>query len=128
MKCAITGRPYTVYGYKGKQVRDNLHSLDLVEAFWLVFQRPRVAEVYNMGGGRESHCSMLEAIALCEDLTGRKLNWSYRDDARIGDHIWWIGDLGRFKSHYPEWRVTRDVPAILREIRDELVARRLAHA
>ena len=103
-------------GYKGKQVRDNIHSADLVNAFWHVFQNPRSAEVYNIGGGRHANCSMLEAIALCEELTGRPMNWSYDEDHRIGDHIWWIGDVRRFQSHYPDWRLTYDIRAILAEI------------
>lgn len=118
MKCAMGGDPYTVIGYKGKQVRDNIHSWDLVNAFWHVYQNPRVAEVYNIGGGRESNCSMKEAISICEKITGKKMNISYQDDARIGDHIWWIGDLSKFKSHYPEWGITKNVEEILTEIHD----------
>ena len=83
-------RPYSVFGYKGKQVRDNIHSHDLVEAFWQFFQSPRAGEVYNLGGGRHSNCSMLEAIDTCEQITGRKLSWTYVEDNRIGDHIWYI--------------------------------------
>ena len=96
MKCTVGGRPYRVFGYKGnKQVRDNIHSHDLVEAFWQFFRAPRVAEVYHLGGSRHSNCSMLEAIALCEEIRGRKLDWSYVEDNRIGDHIWWIAEGGR---------------------------------
>ena len=120
MKCAITGQPYTVFGYKGKQVRDNIHSADLVNAFWCVFQRPRQAEVYNIGGGRFANCSMLEAITLCEELTGRKLNWSYAETNRVGDHIWWISDTRRFQAHYPEWHMTYDVRAMLVEIHEAM--------
>jgi len=116
MKCAITGRKYTVYGYKGKQVRDNIHSNDLIRCFHEFFKAPRVGEVYNIGGGRFSNCSMLEAIRLSEEITGRPMNWSYAEANRIGDHIWWISDNGRFERHYPEWHLTYDVPAILREI------------
>lgn len=116
MKCTAMGKPYRVFGYKGKQVRDNIHSHDLVEAFWQFFQSPRVGEVYNIGGGRHSNCSMLEAIGLCEQISGRKLQWSYVEDHRIGDHIWWISDVDKFHSHYPDWRQRYDVPAILREI------------
>jgi CDP-paratose 2-epimerase len=90
MKCAASGRPYTVFGYKGKQVRDNIHTHDLVEAIWLFIQKPRSAAIYNMGGSRFSNCSMLEAIAACERITNRSMNWSYKDGNRIGDHIWWI--------------------------------------
>ena len=116
MKCAVTGGAYKVLGYKGKQVRDNIHSRDLVAAFWQVFEKPRVAEVYNIGGARHANCSMLEAIALCEELTGRPMNWSYVEDNRIGDHIWWISDVRRFQSHYPDWRFTYDIRAMLKEI------------
>jgi CDP-paratose 2-epimerase len=120
MKCAVTGDPYRVLGYKGKQVRDNIHSVDLINAFWCVFQRPRRAEVYNIGGGRHANCSMLEAIKICEDLTGRPINWSYVEDNRVGDHIWWIGDVRRFQSHYPEWRCTYDIHEMLAEIHDAM--------
>jgi CDP-paratose 2-epimerase len=116
MKCAATGTPYTVYGYKGKQVRDNIHSADLIGAFAAFATAPRTAEVYNIGGGRYSNCSMLEAISLCEDITGRSMKWSYSDTNRVGDHVWWIGDLNRFSSHYPQWKLRYDVPEILREI------------
>jgi CDP-paratose 2-epimerase len=116
MRCVMTGTHYTVFGYKGKQVRDNIHSADLIRAFDAFFRRPRVAEVYNIGGGRESNCSLLEAINLCEEISGRPLKWSYSEKNRIGDHIWWISDLSRFKSHYPEWKIQYNVPQILREI------------
>jgi CDP-paratose 2-epimerase len=119
MKCAVTGRRYEIFGYKAKQVRDNIHSTDLVSAFQCFHGNPRVAAVYNIGGGRESNCSMLEAIAFCEEITGRAMNWSYCEDHRNGDHIWWISGLKRFKTDYPEWRVTYDVKAILQEIYDE---------
>jgi CDP-paratose 2-epimerase len=116
MRCAATGTPYTVFGYKGKQVRDNIHSADLIRAFHEFFKAPRVAEVYNIGGGRFSNCSMREAVALCEEITGRPMETTYTDQNRAGDHIWWISDIGRFASHYPAWRLEYDVPAILREI------------
>jgi CDP-paratose 2-epimerase len=120
MKCAVTGAHYNVFGYKGKQVRDNIHSLDLVRAFWAVFQAPRVAEVYNIGGGRESNCSMLEAIEICQELTGRPLNWTYKETNRTGDHIWWISDLQHFQQNYPGWRLEYGIREILKEIRDGL--------
>lgn len=116
VKCTLTGTPYTVFGYKGKQVRDNIHSADLVRAFHAFYRAPRCGEVYNMGGGRFSNCSMLEAISMAQEATGRELTWTYRDDNRIGDHIWWISDLARFESHYPEWSLKYDVPAIIAEI------------
>ncbi|MDQ3001291.1 MAG: NAD-dependent epimerase/dehydratase family protein [Fibrobacterota bacterium] len=118
MKCAATGNAYTIFGYKGKQVRDNIHSTDLISAFDAVFRDPVSAEVYNMGGGRESNCSMIEAIDLCEKITGRKMNYSYSEDNRSGDHIWYISDLRKFKQRYPAWRILYDVPRILQEIYD----------
>lgn len=116
MKCAITGQHYTVFGYKGKQVRDNIHSYDLVNAFWHFYQKPRIGEVYNMGGGRHANCSMMEAIELCEEITGRKMDYSYTDNNRIGDHIWWISDVNKFRSHYSEWNYKYNLKDILVEI------------
>ena len=108
---------------KGKQVRDNIHSADLVNAFWHFFQAPRVAEVYNIGGGRHANCSMLEAIAMCERLTGRPMRWSYSETNRTGDHIWWISDIRRFEGHFPGWRLRYDIGAIVGEIHAGLAAR-----
>jgi CDP-paratose 2-epimerase len=116
VKCAVTDRPYVVYGHKGKQVRDNLHAADLAAAFWQFFQAPRAGDVYNIGGGRHSNCSILEALAAVEEITGRAPRWSLREDARIGDHVWWISDTRRFRAHYPAWRPTRDTHAIIGEI------------
>jgi CDP-paratose 2-epimerase len=116
MICTVTGRPYRVFGYKGKQVRDNIHSYDLVEAFAAFIDQPRVAEVYNIGGSRHSNCSMLEAIALCEEISGRKLSWHYEETNRIGDHIWWISDVRRFQEHYPQWKFRYGLRGILEEI------------
>lgn len=116
MKCAVTGTPYTVFGYKGKQVRDNIHSVDLIQAFHQVFQSPKAGAVYNIGGGLHSNCSMVEAITICEEITGRKFNWTYAEDNRIGDHIWWVSDLSRFKSDYPEWKQVHNIRSILTEI------------
>ena len=118
MRCAMTGTPYTVYGYKGKQVRDAVHSRDLIRAFHEFFQAPRVAEIYNIGGGRFSNASVIEAIEMAQDIGGSELVWTYEDVNRIGDHIWWIGDNGRFESHYPAWKLEYDVRRILEEIRD----------
>ena len=118
MKCTVTHTPYTVFGYGGKQVRDNIHSADLIAAFESFCKAPRVGEVYNIGGGRFSNCSMLEAIEICEVLTGEVLDWTYTDTNRIGDHIWWVSDTSRFEKHYPEWRLKYDVPAILKDISD----------
>ncbi|MDX1484636.1 MAG: NAD-dependent epimerase/dehydratase family protein [Alphaproteobacteria bacterium] len=116
MKCATHGIEYKVFGYKGKQVRDNIHSHDLVNAIWSFYQHPRSAEIYNVGGGRECSCSVLEAIKLCEKITGRPLKWSYIDDNRSGDHMWWITDMRRFRGHYPEWRQSYDLETTLTEI------------
>lgn len=116
MKCAMTGREYRIFGYKGKQVRDNIHSSDLVDCFTQVFAAPRVAEVYNIGGSRHSNCSMAEAITLCEEITGNKMKVTYLDHNRIGDHIWWIGDVRKFQAHYPNWAFRYDIRAILEEI------------
>ena len=116
MKCTVTGAPYRVFGYKGKHVRDNSHSHDLVAAFWEFCRSPRCGEVYNMGGSRHSNCSMLEAIRLCEEISGRKLNWTYVEDNRIGDHIWYISDVRRFQSHYPGWKYQYGLREILMEI------------
>jgi CDP-paratose 2-epimerase len=115
MKCCAIGTPYQVFGYKGKQVRDNIHSFDLIQAFDAFFRAPRIAEVYNIGGGRFSNCSMIEAIQIGEAITGRQLHSTYVDDNRMGDHIWWVGDLGRFQSHYPNWKLTYNIEGILRE-------------
>lgn len=118
MRCGMTGTPYTVYGYKGKQVRDALHSSDLIRAFDRFFEAPRSAEVYNIGGGRFSNASVIEAIRLTEEISGRPMEWSYEEQNRVGDHIWWIGDNGRFESHYPGWTLEYNVERILRQIFD----------
>ncbi|MBS1584967.1 MAG: NAD-dependent epimerase/dehydratase family protein [Bacteroidetes bacterium] len=123
MKCAVTGGHYTIFGYKGKQVRDNIHSEDLVNMFWEFYQNPRQGEVYNAGGGRFSNCSMLEAIALCEEISGNKLNYTYSDTNRIGDHIWYISDVSRFISHYPNWHWKYNLKDTLVEIHQSMTAR-----
>jgi CDP-paratose 2-epimerase len=116
MRCVVTGAPYAVLGYKGKQVRDNIHSSDLVRAFDAFFRDPDCGAVYNIGGGRFSNCSMVEAIRLCEEISGKTLDWSYEEQNRIGDHIWWISDNGKFMQRYPAWRQQHDVAGILQEI------------
>ena len=115
-KCVVNGNPYTVFGYKGKQVRDNIHSHDLVNMFWQFYLKPRIGEVYNAGGSRHSNCSMLEAINICEELSGREMIWTYEENNRVGDHIWWISDVRKFKSHFPEWEYRYGIPQILEEI------------
>ena len=116
MRCAITRTPYVIYGYKGKQVRDAIHSRDLIGAFEHFFRAPRIGEIYNIGGGRTSNASVLEAIALAESITGNEVQRSYQESNRIGDHIWWIGSNRRFRSHYPEWALTYGLEQIMREI------------
>jgi len=116
MICTVTGRPYRVFGYKGKQVRDNIHSFDLVEAFAEFIRAPRAGEVYNIGGSRHSNCSILEAIELCQEISGRKLTWHYEEENRIGDHVWWISDVRKFQQHYPGWRFRYGLREILEEI------------
>lgn len=123
MKCAITGNQYTIFGYQGKQVRDNIHSWDLVNMFWHFYNNPKSGEVYNAGGGRFSNCSMLEAIDKCQEITGKKMNYSYSEQNRIGDHIWYISDLTKFKNDYPDWNWKYNLDDILIQIHDGLVAR-----
>lgn len=116
VRCAATGAKYNVFGYKGKQVRDNIHSQDLIRAFDEFFRAPRCGEVYNMGGSRFSNCSVLEAIEMCEQITGRKMDWKYVPQNRKGDHIWYISDVTRFQTHFPQWHITYNVRAILEDI------------
>jgi CDP-paratose 2-epimerase len=121
MRCTVTGQPYTVFGYGAKQVRDNIHSADLVRAFHAFHRSPRRGAVYNIGGGRESNCSMIEAIDLCEAIAGQKLDWTASETARMGDHRWWVSDLGEFQRDYPDWSLEYDVAGILREMHDHNV-------
>jgi CDP-paratose 2-epimerase len=116
MKCTATGEPYTVFGYGGKQVRDNIHSSDVVRAFEAFHRAPRAAAVYNLGGGRTSNCSMLEAIEMCERIAGRELRWELSDQARIGDHRWWISDLAAFAADYPDWQLRYTIEPLLHEM------------
>jgi CDP-paratose 2-epimerase len=116
MRCAMERRRYKIRGYKGKQVRDAIHSHDLVTAFEQYFRAPRPAEVYNMGGGRHSHTSLDEAVTLAEKITGERMVTEYIDEPRTGDHTWWISSTAKFRRHYPGWAQTFDVEAILREI------------
>jgi CDP-paratose 2-epimerase len=123
MKCAITGTPYTVFGYHGKQVRDNIHSWDLVNMFWHFYQQPRSGEVYNAGGSRFSNCSMKEAIKMAEQITGKKMNFTYSDNSRIGDHIWYISDVSKFKKHFPEWEYQYGMQDIMAQIFESMHSR-----
>jgi CDP-paratose 2-epimerase len=116
MRCTATGAPYTIFGYEGKQVRDNIHAYDVVRAFAAFHAAPRPGAVYNLGGGRESNVSMLEAIDLCQQIAGRELEYTLSDQARIGDHRWWISDLGAFRADYPQWNLTYGIEDVLRAI------------
>lgn len=104
VKCAVYDLEYTVIGYHGKQVRDNIHSADLVSAFWQFVQAPRPGAVYNIGGGRERSCSVIEAIRLVEKVTGKRIQTAYEDRPRVGDHKWWISDTRKFERDYPNWK------------------------
>jgi CDP-paratose 2-epimerase len=116
MKCALTGNPYTIFGYKGKQVRDNIHSFDFVNAIFHYFKAPRVGEIYNIGGGRHSNCSIQEAVMMCEEIVGKPMKIAYTDKHRNGDHIWWISSIEKFRKHYPEWHISYNVWDILTDI------------
>lgn len=125
VKCIATEKEYTIFGYKGKQVRDNIHSYDLVNMFWHYHQKPRQGEVYNAGGGRQSNISMLEAIEKIEKLLAKKAIYKYEETNRIGDHIWYISDVSKFKLHYPEWEFTYDINRILKEMCDSVVVKEI---
>ncbi len=116
VKCAVSGKPYTIFGHKGKQVRDNIHSNDLINAFWHFYQKPRKGEVYNIGGSRHSNVSMIEAIHKIKSFSGLTLNYSLSDKARIGDHIWYISDVRKFRNHYPDFEYQYDSDMILQEM------------
>ena len=116
VQCAVTGKHYNIFGYKGKQVRDNIHAKDLVSCFWNYFLKPKKGEVYNAGGGRYSNCSMKEAIRISENITGKPMNFEYSETNRIGDHIWWISDVTKFKLDYPEWNWKYKIDDILNQI------------
>jgi CDP-paratose 2-epimerase len=127
MRCTVRGEPYTVYGYGGRQVRDNIHAADLLSAFEAFHRRPRAGgAVYNIGGGRASNCSLLEAIELCQRVAGRELDWTLGQTPRIGDHRWWISDLRPFQADYPEWSVTRGLEDIARDLYEANAERWLA--
>ncbi len=116
VQCGINAKSYNIYGYQGKQVRDNIHSYDLVNAFWHFSKRPRIGAVYNMGGSRHSNCSVLEAIEKIENLTGNPFRYQVIDQARSGDHIWWISDIRKFQNDYPEWEYQYNIDSILKEM------------
>jgi Nucleoside-diphosphate-sugar epimerases len=116
VKCAISQTPYTIYGYKGKQVRDNIHSKDLINAFSFFIKNPRPGEIYNMGGSRHSNISMMEAIRKVQEMSGKKLQYTLIDKPRSGDHIWYISDVRKFQMHYPEWKYEYTIDRILDEM------------
>ena len=116
MKCAITSKEYTIFGYKGKQVRDNIHSYDLVSAFHEFYLNPKIGEVYNIGGSRYSNISMLESIDKIASILGTKLDYTISEDNRIGDHIWYISDVTKFREHYPNWNYKYDIDSIISEM------------
>jgi CDP-paratose 2-epimerase len=128
MRCTVTGVPYTIFGYGGKQVRDNLHAADLCRAIAAIQAAPRAGAVYNLGGGRESNVSMLEAIAACERIAGLQLRWTMSDQARVGDHRWWISDVDTFRTDYPSWSVSHGIEDVLLEIHDSNRERWVADA
>jgi len=116
VKCNVEGREYKVFGYKGKQVRDNIHSVDVASFMYEFWKSPRVAEVYNLGGGKANSCSILEAFRMSEDVTGKKMAWRYVDENRIGDHICYYSDLRKMQAHYPAWTISKPLPTIFQEI------------
>ena len=122
MKCAVSGNQYNILGYKGKQVRDNIHAYDLVNMFHHFYLSPGKGEVFNTGGSRHSNCSILEAVALCEEITGKRMNITYSENNRIGDHIWYISDVSKFKSHYPGWKYKYNLNDILVQIYNNLTS------
>ena len=119
VKCAVSNITYTINGYKGKQVRDNLHSFDLINMFWHFFKNPKIGEIYNVGGSRYSNCSLLEAIDIVQKITDKHLSTNYSDKHRKGDHIWWISDISKFRKHYPKWEFTYNLENIIIEIFSE---------
>jgi len=123
VKCNVQDREYRVFGYKGKQVRDNIHAEDVASFMFEFWKAPRVAEVYNLGGGKANSCSILEAFQLVERATGRAMRWSYVNDARVGDHICYYSDLRKMRAHYPAWEITRPLDDIVSEIADGWVSR-----
>ena len=116
VKTSLRKKEYTIIGYKGKQVRDNIHSMDLVNCFWEFYKKPRKGEVYNIGGGRFSNCSIIEALDLVENIKKIKINKKFLKTPRVGDHMWYISDLEKFKSHYPMWRQKYNTKKIIEEL------------
>ena len=123
VKCNLTKKKYTVFGYKGKQVRDNIHSLDVARFIHAFIEKPRVAEVYNIGGGRNNSCSILEAFELTRRISGIEMSYEYNDQARSGDHICYISDLSKMRSHYPRWDISKSLTDIISEIHESWLHR-----
>ncbi len=116
IKCNLEGQEYKIFGYKGKQVRDNIHSEDVARFIYAFYQNPRCGEVYNLGGGKANSCSILEAFSLVEKFTGKRQIHSYLEQNRIGDHICYYSDLRKMKAHYPQWDITKSLPQTIEEI------------
>jgi CDP-paratose 2-epimerase len=116
IKCNLEGREYRVYGYKGKQVRDNIHSLDVARFMAAFVEAPRAGEVYNLGGGKANSTSILEAFTLAEKLTGKAQVYTYVEQNRIGDHICYYSDLGKIRKHFPSWDITQSLEETARQI------------
>ena len=125
VKCNVEGREYSVFGHKGKQVRDNIHSIDVARFMYAFWEAPRIAEVYNLGGGKSNSCSILEAFTMAENATGIPMKWRYVDEGRNGDHICYYSDLRKMRNHYPSWDITRGLDQIFREVAESW-QRRLA--
>ncbi len=123
VKCNLEGRPYNVFGYKGKQVRDNIHSLDVARFMWEFYRAPRQAEVYNLGGGKANSCSILEAFGIVEGFTGKRQVWSYQDEHRLGDHICYYSDLTKLRTHYPAWDISISLTETIQEMTDAWTTR-----
>jgi CDP-paratose 2-epimerase len=123
VKCNLERKEYTVFGYKGKQVRDNIHSYDVARFIEEFIKAPRIAEVYNIGGGKNNTCSILEAFDIISSISGIPMNWTYRDENRIGDHICYYSDLSKVKSHYPAWNITKTLDDIFKEIYNSWIIR-----
>ncbi|MDA9663493.1 NAD-dependent epimerase/dehydratase family protein [Candidatus Pelagibacter sp.] len=121
VKISLSKKQYSLIGYKGKQVRDNLHSIDLVNCFWEFYKKPRKGEVYNIGGGRFSNCSIVEALDLVEKFSNIKIKRNYINKPRIGDHQWYISDLSKFKKHYPGWKQKYNTEKIIKELVDNKI-------
>jgi CDP-paratose 2-epimerase len=128
VRCNIEGREYRVFGYKGKQVRDNIHSEDVANFILAFCAAPRIGEVYNIGGGKENSCSILEAFAMVEELTGKPQKYTYVDQNRIGDHICYYSDLRKMRAHYPSWEIARPLDRVFAEIAETQLARLSAAA